>query len=310
MEQSYLHRECPTCEQEVDPVNQKISAKRPAEDLTFETLRDYWRGFFKEKIFFTYFRCPTCNILYCRRFFDTDQLTALYGNMPDNTAGVARDTVRKTQEGYFRLLQKHTELRGQMLELGPDIGLFSEFCRREGSFEKFWMFEPNKAVHGELAGRLEGVSTTISGELFCFDEVPDRNVDLAVMIHVLDHLLDPKKLLKEIHKKLHPGAKLLIVTHDESSWLTSLVKRAWPAYCLQHPQLFSPKSMRAFLSEAGFQTLAIERTTNHFPITFLLRHLLWAVGLKKIWLPQLTWLQIPLKLGNICTIATPKASIS
>lgn len=304
MANAYVHRTCPTCHQEASPSAAQVAAKRPAESLTFEVLRDYWRGFFQEKVFFTYFRCNQCGVLFCPSFFDSTQLTNLYSNMPDNTAGVEQDTVRKTQEGYFRILKKYSDLQGQMLELGPDIGLFSEFCRKEGRFNYFWMFEPNVAVHSELKRRLEGVPTTISTELLSFVSVPDQSVDVVAMIHVLDHLLEPRKLLSELREKLRPGAKLMVVTHDESSLLTKLVRKGWPAYCLQHPQLYNPASMRNLLTESGFKVISVERTANSFPVFYLVRHLLWAIGLKKFWLPQLPWLRISLKLGNMCTIAT------
>lgn len=304
MKTAPIDRNCPTClniEVTSTPV---VFSKRPAEKLSFDTLKDYWRGFFKEKVFFTYYRCSRCGGLFSREFFNAGQLTELYSNMPDNTAGVSVQTVQKTQRGYFKLLERYSPLKGEMLEVGPDIGLFTEFCRKKGDFKRFWMFEPNQAVHEELKNRIAGVETLISTDLFSFDSVPNKTINVVVLIHVLDHLLDPKKTLEDLYKKMLPGAQIMIVTHNELSILAKLMGTKWVGYCLQHPQLYNPQSISKLLEDTGFKVVTVNRTVNYFPLMFLVRHLLWTIGIKRLWLPSLNWLQFPLRLGNICTVAT------
>jgi hypothetical protein len=142
--------------------------------------------------------------------------------------------------------------------------------------------------------------------MFGFSHVPDHSASTAVMIHVLDHLLDPIATLGEIRQKLKPGARLLLVTHDESSLLRRIFGWRWPAFCLQHPQIYSPQSMHKLLETAGFEVLDRRKTVNFFEISFLLRHLLWALGIKVQYAPSFWRLTIGLKLGNMMTIATPQ----
>ena len=133
--------------------------------------------------------------------------------------------------------------------------------------------------------------------------IPDSLLGVAVMIHVLDHVLDPVQMLTHLHRKMQDNGLLVIVTHDESSLLASVLKQKWPAYCLQHPQLYQPKSITHLLKKSGFKVLDIQKTYNHFPLGYLLNHLVWALGFKKKVFPDWTRLQLPLKLGNIITIA-------
>jgi hypothetical protein len=98
----------------------------------------------------------------------------------------------------------------------------------------------------------------------------------------------------------------VLVTHDESSLLRRLVGWKWPAFCLQHPQIYNPKSIRALLAAAGFEVLQQRKTVNFFQVSFLLKHLLWAFGWKVRSVPSFGQLTVGLKLGNMLTIAIPE----
>lgn len=300
----YLHRHCPSCGTSA-PAHPEVSSPLRAESLDLKELSPYWHGFFKEKVFFSYHRCASCDLLFNPVFFTLEQLGELYGQMAPNMELVPLEALRKTQRGYFNQLKKYSDLHGVFIEIGPDIGLFTENCTREGAFNEYWLFEPNKDVAPALAKAVDGKKHHIVHEMFGFDCVPDKSASVVVMIHVFDHLLDPVQTLKELREKLTPEARILIVTHDESSLLRKIVKWRWPAFCLQHPQIYNPKSITGVLASAGFEVVAQEKTTNYFPVAFLVKHLLWAFGLKVAKVPNFFGIQIGLKLGNLLTIAKP-----
>lgn len=300
---AYLARACPACHKTSGQA--AMQARTPAESMPFDVLKPYWNGFFKEKTFFTYHRCHHCQLLYCPTFFTSEQLEALYAQMPDNTAGISLEMLQKTQHGYFKLLRPYTTLEGSYLETGPDIGLFTQHCINEGRFSNYWLFEPNQAVWPALTNRFPDPGRLhLSAEMFGFSSVPDGSVNLAVMIHVLDHLLDPLAILSQLRQKLSPGATVAFVTHDESSLLAKATRAGWPPYCLQHPQLYRPTTITGLLAAAGYKVRGIHKTANYFPATYLLKHLLWALGIKAS-IPQSDAMQLPLKLGNILTVASP-----
>ncbi len=301
----FLRRVCPVCANK--PSGKVIiSTKVRAETIEYEALVPHWNGFFKDKVFFSYVRCNRCGLLYAPIFFSGSQLERLYSQMPPNMAEVPMQALRRTQAGYFEALKGCSELTGGFIEVGPDIGLFTENCVREGQFEEYWLFEPNREVLPALSKIVEGHKFHVIHDMFGFSNVPDYTASFAVMIHVLDHLLDPATTLRELRLKLKPGAKLLLVTHDESSLLRRIVGRRWPAFCLQHPQIYNPKSLYALLNAAGYEVLHFHKTVNFFQINFLLKHLLWAFGIKVQYVPSLGHLTLGLKLGNMLTIATLK----
>lgn len=305
MTQSYLHRDCPICQAKTNSLTE-VSSQKKAEDLTYDSLVPYWNGFFKEKIFFSYARCSQCELLFAPIFYNLNQLEALYGQMPPNMDLVPMAALIKTQKGYFEQLKRFSALKNGYIEIGPDIGIFTENCNREGGFDNYWLCEPNKEVVGTLAKSVGKNKFTIIEDMFGFGQIPDRSAGAAVMIQVLDHLLDPVTTLSELREKLLPDAKLLIVTHNEQSLLRRVVGWRWPAFCLQHPQIYNPNSITKLLEKAGYTVNSIEKTRNYFEFSFLLKHLLWAFGIKVRSVPKIFNFTIGLKLGNIVTVATPK----
>jgi hypothetical protein len=284
----------------------EVSSLQRAEDLSYESLVPYWNGFFKEKIFFSYARCEECALLFAPIFYRPAQLEALYGQMPPNMDLVPMAALVKTQKGYFEELKRFSALKNGYIEIGPDIGIFTKNCTREGFFDSYWLCEPNKEVADALAKSVGNNKFTIIEEMFGFNQIPYQSAGAAVMIQVLDHLLDPVATLSELREKLLPDAKLLIVTHNEQSLLRKIVGWKWPAFCLQHPQIYNPNSITRLLEKSGYKVNSIERTSNYFQFSFLLKHLLWAFGIKVKSVPIIFNFTIGLKLGNIVTVATPR----
>lgn len=301
-EPSIFSRSCPTCTTQ-ETKGPQVFSQPEAESFSFDDLSKHWFGFFKSKPFFTYHRCSECNLLYNPKYFGEKQLSYLYSNMPDNTAGLSENFLRKTQKGYFNFFKKFAELEGEFLELGPDIGLFTENCVTQGKFSKYWFFEPNVNVHPRLKNLVGSTPVEIHPELLDFDSVKDGSISAAVLIHVVDHLTKPNDILKTISRKLKKGGKLLTVTHDESSVLAKALGRKWPAYCLQHPQLYTPKTMKLTLEKVGLSVVANEYSANYFPVSYLVKHGLFAFGMGSPSLPFEDKFWLPLKLGNFMTMA-------
>jgi hypothetical protein len=183
--------------------------------------------------------------------------------------------------------------------------MFAELCSKQGKFHKFWLFEPNTSVKEALTSSVNGSEHLIVEDMSGFAVIPKQTLGLVVMIQVLDHLLDPVSTLQEIREKMLPDSRLLLVTHNEQSLLRKLTGWKWPAFCLQHPQIYNPASIEALLVKAGFEVDSIRRTTNYFEFGFLIKHLLWIVGINISRMPKFLNFRIGLKLGNIITIARP-----
>ena len=301
----YLSRPCPICGSK-PPGKPEISSEIPAETKSFDSLVPYWNGLFKEKVFFSYYRCGTCGLLYTPTFFRADQLEQLYAQMPPNMDVVPTASLERTQRGYFDALRAAAPLNGGFIEIGPDVGLFTRNCVKDGKFDEYWLFEPNRDVEPALRSALGDKKFHIIRDMFGFSQVPDGAASVAVMVHVMDHLLDPVSTLRELKAKLAPGGNVMLVTHDEASLLRRLTGWRWPAFCLQHPEIYNLETMRKLFEAAGYEVAYQSKTVNYFPVSFLLKQLLWALGFRINSVPSFGQIAIGLKLGNMLTIGTPK----
>ena len=296
----FLSRDCPVCGSDCGSV--EVASSRRAEQISFKKLRPFWYTFAGEKVFFSYARCPDCGILYAPRFFNHEQLLELYSDMPPNMDVGAPDALDATQRSYWEMIAASAKLDGDYLEIGPDVGHVARHAARHGAFGKFWFFEPNKGVHAELARSTQGKPSDISSKMTDLSAVPDGSVGVAVMVHVLDHLVDPAEVLKQIRTKLRPDGVLAIVTHNESSMLRRVMGRKWPPFCLQHPELYNPSSIAKLLRTTGFERIHVGRAKNYFPISFMARQAAGIVGLKLDRMP-LPNTVVGLRLGNMLTLA-------
>lgn len=297
---NYMKRDCPGCGS--DQRQPEVASERKAEQLSLDELRPFWSGLFKEKVFFTYDRCEECGLLYAPTFFDEDQLTELYSAMAPNMDLVPSRAIEATQRDYFEQAIKGLQAEGAYLEIGPDVGYIVGHAASEPQFDHFWLFEPNLAVHDTLAKAAGGRPQNISAAMTDLSAVPYGSVALAVMIHVLDHLIDPRAMLEQVSSKLMPNGRLVIVTHNEHSILRSMMQKRFPPFCLQHPELYNPTSITTLLKRCGFSKVSVTRSKNYFPIAFMAEQALYTLGLKleRLKLPQTV---IGLRLGNIMTIA-------
>jgi SAM-dependent methyltransferase len=300
----YLRVEfCPCCGAPAADAERRVASSPPAETLSPDRHGAFLSGYTHARVFFTYFECSRCSALFCPTYYRQSQLDGLYGRQAENMVSVPLAARKRTQENYARLLRRHSRMAGNFLEIGPDIGLFASSFGRAGSFDHFWLYEPNRDVHQSLADNFRGLRFTINPGIFRASDVPAQSLSTAVMIHVLDHLLQPKEFLQEVRASLEPGGVVLIVTHDCASVLARALGRRWPPYTLQHPQLFSERSLAALLQASGFDVVETVKTTNYFPLPFLMRAALTVFGLPEGFAPAGEKPLLGLKLGNLGTIA-------
>jgi SAM-dependent methyltransferase len=298
-----VDRDCPNCRSH-DAAKAAAQADLPAEALPAEELGRRWRGFYPVSCFFTYSRCPHCGQMYAPRYLSPAALDSLYGSMSDNIHSGDAASSGSTQANYVKMISKHAGKGTRYLEIGPDTGLLTREIAKRYPVEAAYLVEPNREVWPELEKCFAVGVAQIAPDISAFENViADGSLDLVVGIHVLDHLLEPAKTLSWIERKLAPGGVIAAVVHNEGSLLARILGRRWPAFCMQHPELFNPRTIASILQRAGFTPRRVLRTANYFPIGYLIEHGLLALLKIKI---NLGFLRLPvrLKLGNIMAIAT------
>lgn len=297
---SWEKRKCPICAIDNHSVWPVVASSRKAENFTWEQVKDLFVGLRDEQAFFSYYRCLNCELLYCPWYFSETQLEILYSEMPDNLMGEDKSIVSKTQSGYVSWLSKRTTGKNY-IEIGPDIGLVASAVDHIFQINNAYLVEPNKAIHEKLALSMPHANKIQVVEYL--NQVHDNEIDLIVGVHVYDHLLDPLKDLKELRSKSSVDSRLIIVVHNENSFLRYLMRKSWPPFCLQHPQLFNPKTLDKLLSAGGWKLNEISQSTNWYSLRNFAEISLKVFGFSTRVSKFLPKMEIPIRLGNIISIS-------
>lgn len=279
-----------------------MRSANPAEDLPFASLKNLFVGFRQQQCFFTYWRCTHCSLLYCKNFFNHEQMDELYRDMPDNSAGEKPVLFDRTQAGYAKLVDPY--LSSEMLnylELGADLGLLAKAVKaHRPHFSRFGLVEPNVSVHGGLKAVLPPQEVEVVRYL---KELGDNDWQLTAAVHLWDHLLDPVVTLNELGARLSSQAMVLAIVHDESSMLRRILGSSWPPFCLQHPQVFSRKTLRHFFESNSFTVLKQGSTTNWVSAGHVVDLAQQLLGRKLVSNPVSIPGSFPVKTGNQYLIA-------
>ena len=295
-------RSCPICGSMSISTAPDSKARMQAELMSWSEVKDFFIGLRNDQVFFSYYRCQECELLYCPWYFSKDQIALLYAAMPDNTMGEDKSTVSRTQSAYANwIMSRKNTSNKRYLEVGPDIGLVANQIVKINKPEFVSFLEPNRSVRAEL---LESVALVESKEVVDFiDELVTKDFSLVVGVHVYDHLLDPVGDLANLRTRVDVGASLSIVVHNESSLLRKLMGPKWPPFCLQHPQLFNPQTQKKLFAKSGWELLEVKRSTNWYHMKYFVSMVASILGISTSISKVFPNIEFPIRLGNTISMA-------
>lgn len=206
--------------------------------------------------------CIACNSNL--KFLGENQGVAIY-QCPDCGLGATageqeeyeayhRDPVYITErEQFSNIFQKRVDIisrfmkKGKVLEVGSSAGNLLVLLKRRG-----WEVqgvEPSGSAAKEAEKRAISTLNTTFEEA----EFKEGEFDLVIFNHVLEHMEDPKEVLKKVNRILRKGGRVLIDVPNFAS-LTARVGGAGWRYILprEHRWHFTPTSLFVLLEKAGF----------------------------------------------------------
>lgn len=150
----------------------------------------------------------------------------------------------------IRGLPSETPLRA--LELGCATGRYLQRLERAGWTVRGVELSESASSRAILAG-LDvhcGVLETLPGDRCEFD--------LAAAWMVIEHVPDARGTLRELHRRLRPGGRLLFSIPNAGCWEPRVFGAAWYVWELpRHLHHFTPKSIRRLLTECGYTQIDI-----------------------------------------------------
>lgn len=143
--------------------------------------------------------------------------------------------------------------RGRLLEIGCGSG---EFLARMQRLQ--WQvcgIDPDPAA--VTAGRQSTGLDLRCGSLEEMSFTSDY-FDVITMNHVIEHLHDPLNLLRECHRILRPGGRIVLTSPNTGSWGHRRFGNHWRGLePPRHLMLFSLSTLQKCADQAGFETVTL-----------------------------------------------------
>ncbi len=150
-------------------------------------------------------------------------------------------------DGMLQQLEEDPGAR-RVLDIGCGLGLFVYAAVRRGWDARG--VDPSEPLVHFGAGRL-GLPILL-GDVHSAD-IPAQSMDAVRLWDVIEHLLDPVAVLREIHRILRPGGRLVVSTPNWNSMARIALRERWEMLVTDHFTYFTKDSLEAMLASSGFR---------------------------------------------------------
>lgn len=225
----------------------------------------------ENNVTYTFYQCNHCTLIQIRPFPNKRKNARFYSySDPNKHAEMKNQQINFLHQLPFgkKLLNKYIDLCYQtryqrILTLYPKGRILDIGCG-EGSFlKKFppekWQrsgIEINKnlaAIARRTVQHAKIITTPVE-----LAKLPEQKFDILTMWHVLEHIHNPKIVLKSLRKLISPNGYLVIEVPHGNSIYRMLFTIHWQLLLLpQHLFFWTGKSITHILKETGFQTVRV-----------------------------------------------------
>ena len=293
----YHKVKCPICEA-FD--NYKVLYPGNVTDSDFNT-QIFSARRLPDKIHYRIVQCITCGLVRSDPIADTHVLGKLYSTSLftyDNEVKSLKITYMEALNNVLPKLNKKVNI----LEIGCGNGFVMEEIYKLG-YKNIYGVEPSKDAVGKANPTIK---KNIVIEMYCEESFPGKKFDLIFLFQTFDHLSNPNKLFRSIHKKLNSHGYMLAFNHDIGSESSKFLGERSPIIDIEHPFLYDHKTIAKLLQKNHFRVEKIYSPYNYLSLNHLIKLLplpnkikLFIIDHKFNYLNKVT----RLKIGNLCVIA-------
>jgi SAM-dependent methyltransferase len=144
---------------------------------------------------------------------------------------------------------------GSLLDIGCNEGRGLRLFRRNG-------FRAEGLELNETAAAVASQAGFTVHTCLLEDFTPEKGYDVAVLSNVLEHSLDPRKMLLDVHRILAAGGQVWISCPNSQSWLRRAFGRSWINWHVPfHISHFSSGTLIRLLVETGYSRIEMRQVT-------------------------------------------------
>ena len=218
-------------------------------------------------------QCTACGMVSSVPSLDATGIRETYEGVVDHEYLTEEEGRRELFEWVLSSAGGYALAGRRLLEIGSNLGLFLDVAGKAG-----WQatgYEPSRwAV--EFGRNHFGVDLR-QGTLEQLEE-PNGLFDSVVLLDVLEHLVDPHASLRRLRTALAPEGLLTLSTVNLSSVHARLRKERWPWFIRPHLHYFTPETLHAMLTLAGFDLVEWTVVPRSFHASYVANRLSSSLG--------------------------------
>lgn len=211
--------------------------------------------FLFEKEGFTFVKCKSCGLLYVNPQCDESRLNEFYSGGGSLDAWV--DVLLSPPEQEYDIkkftamcieLEKAVEGR-RVLDVGCSIGLFNKIARDRG-WDPVGLELNKKAV--DYAVNTLGLD--VRPQLLHEADLEKESFDVLTLWEVIEHVPDPRALLKACREMIRPGGVLALLVPNRDALSARVMRNHCSCFGgRNHLWYFADRHLTALLADAGFE---------------------------------------------------------
>jgi 2-polyprenyl-3-methyl-5-hydroxy-6-metoxy-1,4-benzoquinol methylase len=179
-------------------------------------------------------------------------------------SAIIRESRLRATKSQIELVKKYND-GVHLLDIGCGEGFFLFNAARFGYATKG--VEPSQDA-AAYARKEFGLDV----EAKPFEELrsPENHFDVVTLWQVLEHMLCPLMVLKEVHRILKPGGLLVVSTPNIEGIPAKILRKRWWDIKRLHVNQFSTKTLRDILQNAGFKNISSASYKGFVSLSILL----------------------------------------
>jgi SAM-dependent methyltransferase len=243
-------------------------------------------------------RCRSCGLVFLTPHPDKDEMvrrhqTKEYADHPYFKAGeeAADQGGLSLHHQVIDKLRGRLHGRARLLDVGAGSG---DFLRLAAPHFDVAGVEPSSFLAERIRERMD--CPIFVGAFEDYDRREDA--DAVLLMDIIEHAADPRRLLRKAHETLRPDGLLYVCTVDSNSLLYRLAPWVWRMsgvsakahyilhriFCYQHNWYFNRRVLCRLVEEAGFTV--VEHQGYEFPLNRLRESLVVKTGLRALYAAQ------------------------
>jgi len=256
--------------------------------------------------------CASCGLKYVSPRLRADAVLDAYaGGSDEPFVSQARGreiTFAKSLDAIERVWDRPP---GRLLDIGTGGGSFPYIAANRG-----WKVEGCEPNRWLCEWALHNYGLPIRPGTVFDQRYPAKSFDVVTLWDVLEHTLDPKSEVREIHRLLKDEGLLVINFPDIGSWIARLMGRSWVFLLDVHLYYFTRETIRKLLEDAGFEIIRTRPHLQRLALGYVLQRAMpYAGGAARLasrlirGLRMAEW-QVPYWMGQTVTIARKRAIVN